>query len=215
MDMDIQELKERIDTQCKGWSGDVHWVWQNQLFSKIPTLRDVCILGVYFGRDTAYAAAWLAMFRGEDFSITAVDKFSDTPCADWESGTEDKTWEEAGFGQAPSVEQTRDNLTTLDLADHVTLVKADAMQFLRETDKSFDLIYIDTSHDYETTRNTIQLALKKLRPLGLLAGDDFSDEGTWGVAKAVREVCPKVRVFKDWIWYAAGCELRVLDDASA
>ncbi len=66
----------------------------------------------------------------------------------------------------------------------------------------FDLIFIDTSHDYETTRDTILAALPRLTDSGVLAGDDYSDEGTWGVKRAVRELCPQHFVYMDWIWYA-------------
>ena len=204
--MDLLALRERINAQCEGFSTDIHWLWQQRTFTKVPSIREVCILGVYHGRDTAYAAALLQALRGDDFHITAVDLFSDAPCEDWPEEKRHLTWEEAGFGPAPTLERARQNLASLGLDQNVTFVKADAEHFLRETAESFDLIYIDTSHDLETTRRTIQAALQHLRPLGILAGDDFSDQGTWGVASAVREVCSNVRVFANTIWYAAHCE---------
>lgn len=201
----LDDMKNAIEAQCRGWSGDRHWQWQAQLFEKVPTIRDVCILGVYHARDTAYAAALLKAL-GREHRITAVDLFSDEPCADWPDEKLGMTWEEAGFGPAPTIENARMNLTNLGLAENVELVRSDADSFLDNTDKTFDLIYIDTSHDYDTTRRTIQAALPRLRELGILAGDDFSNQDTWGVEKAVREACPTVRVFADWIWFAPKVE---------
>ncbi len=207
--MALDPIQERINEQCRGFTGDMHWLWQQRTFTAVPGIRDVCMLGVYYGRDTAYAAAHLERLRGPDFHITAVDLFSAAPCDDWPEEKRGMTWEEAGFGPAPTLQNAQANLCALGLDSHVTLVRQDAEAFLRETERKFDLIYIDTSHDYESTRRTIALALQRLRPLGLLAGDDFSDEGTCGVKRAVTEACPGVRVFMDWIWYAAGAEFQV------
>ncbi len=211
--MALDPFQGKINDQCPGFTGDAHWLWQERTFTAVPSIRDVCMLGVYYGRDTAYAATLLERLRGEDFHVTAVDLFSDAPCEDWPEEKRGMTWEEAGFGPAPTLETTQANLCALGLDTHVTLVKSPAEEFLRTTDQEFDFIFIDTSHDYETTKRTMQLALKRLRPLGLLAGDDFSDKDTWGVRKAVTELCPNVRTFMTWIWYAAGAEFKQGDSA--
>ncbi len=210
--MDLSVVKERIEAQCQGWSGSAHWSWQRNLLAKVPSIRDICILGVYHGRDTAYAAALLREFRGEGYHITAVDLFQDDPCEDWPDDKRALTWEEAGFGKSPTLERAQANLDALGLSDAVTFLKRDAVAFLEETDQDFDLIYIDTSHDYESTRKTIEAALPRLRPLGMLSGDDFSDQGTWGVERAVRECCTNVRVYAGVIWYAAKCEFKGFTD---
>lgn len=201
MPLDLS-VKDQIDRVCRGWSGEKHWTWQQQLLAKLPGLRTICMLGVYMGRDVAYMAAHLAALREPPFHITAVDLFSDQPCADWPEEKRGLSWEQAGFGNAPQLEAVRQNLDTLGLGKHVTLVRQDASAFLRASSETFDLIYIDTSHDYATTRDTILAALPRVGELGILAGDDFSDEGTWGVKKAVTELCPQVRVYQDWIWFA-------------
>lgn len=195
-------VKDEIDRVCRGWATMAHWTWQQQVLTKLPDIRKICMLGVYMGRDVAYMAAHLADLREPPFQITAVDLFSDVPCADWPEEKRGMSWEEAGFGGAPQLGAVRQNLETLGLAAYVDLVKQDGSAFLRESTEQFDLIYIDTSHDYETTRDTILAALPRLGPAGLLAGDDYSDEGTWGVKKAVTELCPEVRVFQNWIWFA-------------
>lgn len=55
-------------------------------------------------------------------------------------------------------------------------------------DRSCDFVYIDASHEYEDVKRDIQAWLPKIKPGGLLAGDDF--ECYQGVAKAVTELLP-------------------------
>ena len=54
-------------------------------------------------------------------------------------------------------------------------------------DNSFDFIYIDGAHDYESVKKDIDLYAPKLKTFGILAGHDY--EHTWpGVIKAVDEI---------------------------
>lgn len=58
----------------------------------------------------------------------------------------------------------------------------------------FDWIYIDTVHDYETTKLELEKYSQKIKDGGILAGDDYS-MGNWvkgykyGVIEAVHEFC--------------------------
>jgi hypothetical protein len=51
----------------------------------------------------------------------------------------------------------------------------------------FDFIYLDTSHDYNTVKTSIDLSIKCLTKVGYIGGDDFADSSTWGVARAVKD----------------------------
>jgi hypothetical protein len=145
----------------------------------------------------------------KDWSIMGVDKFEDRFCEDWPENKRELTWDQASFGEAPALKAAQRNLETLGLADRVRLVQQRAEDFQTSSDQKFDFIYIDTSHDYETTRNTIKLALPRLRPNGLPAGDDCSNEGTWGVKRAVREAFKNPTVVGGWLWWARGMECRL------
>jgi hypothetical protein len=193
---------DRINDVCRGWSTREHWAFFETLFRDHPGVRDVCILGVYHGRDIAYMATLLRRLKRAGYSITGVDRFSDGPMPDWPPEKVGLTWEQAGFGPAPVRERALDNLTALGLHEGVTLVPSDAVAFLQATDRLFDFIYIDTSHDYETTVAHIRAALPRLAAGGVIGGDDFSDEGTWGVRRAVQHCFTRFRGHKGSIWSA-------------
>ena len=56
-------------------------------------------------------------------------------------------------------------------------------------DNYFDLVYIDGNHLYEFVKQDLEGALKKTKPGGYIAGDDYGESGWWqgGVEKAVDE----------------------------
>lgn len=61
-------------------------------------------------------------------------------------------------------------------------------------DGTFDWVYIDTDHSYETTHDELRAYAAKVKPGGLIAGHDFV-MGNWasgvryGVVEAVHEFC--------------------------
>lgn len=57
-------------------------------------------------------------------------------------------------------------------------------------DGSLDFVYIDGDHRYRAVREDLERAFQKLKPGGILAGDDYSLGGWWedGVVRAVHEV---------------------------
>ena len=63
-------------------------------------------------------------------------------------------------------------------------------------DHTFDWIYIDTNHTYETTKQELNLCRHKVKPSGIIAGHDYV-QGDWkmrvryGVVEAVNEFCVK------------------------
>jgi SAM-dependent methyltransferase len=57
-------------------------------------------------------------------------------------------------------------------------------------DAYFDWLYIDSSHEYEHTLQELDVANRKTKPNGIIAGDDWNDHIDhvhYGVVKAVKE----------------------------
>ncbi|MDX9873854.1 MAG: class I SAM-dependent methyltransferase [Spongiibacteraceae bacterium] len=57
------------------------------------------------------------------------------------------------------------------------------------SDDYFDWVYIDGNHLYEFVRQDLLLSLQKVRPGGMITGDDYTEGGWWegGVKLAVDE----------------------------
>jgi predicted O-methyltransferase YrrM len=193
-----QASMAEITASVRGYSDARHYSFFRGVFSHTE-VRSVLLLGVYFGRDTAFMCS-AARRCGRSLSITAVDKFTNDACDDWPSGQQNQSWEEAGFGPAPSVEAASANIERFKAGSTVQVIQQRDDLFLASCQQQFDLIYIDTSHDYETVRRQLRQARRLAAEGGLLAGDDYSDEGTWGVRRALREAAPAHAVFAGWIW---------------
>ncbi len=199
-----------IQRAIPGWSDMKQYAFFKDLLAAVPTIRDVLILGVYYGRDIAFLLDVCARYHPErELNVLGVDKFSAEPCDDWPKDKRGMTWEQAGFGPAPSFEKALHNVQALNHGNRrVALVQRDASAFLCETKLLFDVVYEDTSHDYETCKRIIQLAPNVTRGDAIIAGDDYSDAGTWGVKRAVTACFNSHHVFADWIWYSNKSELK-------
>ena len=59
----------------------------------------------------------------------------------------------------------------------------------RSRTPSFDWVYVDGNHLYDYVRSDLALYDPKVKPGGLIAGDDYGDAGWWedGVTRAVDE----------------------------
>jgi hypothetical protein len=72
--------------------------------------------------------------------------------------------------------------------DCVEIVKKDSVSFLKSfPDNYFDFIYIDTSHQYEHTKNELNISLRKIKKSGIIAGHDYNPYRFAGVVSAVDE----------------------------
>ncbi len=201
---DLERLSE-ISRCIPGYSDARHYLFFRRLLATTG-ITNILILGVYFGRDIAFILE-AARRAGRPVTITGVDKFSDDACADWPANLRAASWEQAGFGPAPSLEAASAHIAPYQDGAAVRLVRQHDEAFLAATTETYDLIYLDTSHDYETVLRQMRQAVPRLSPHGILAGDDYSDAGTWGVRRAVTEAAPGHAVHANWIWIATQPDL--------
>jgi SAM-dependent methyltransferase len=195
---------ERLAEICRlvpGYSDARHYLFFKRLFAS-TTVANILMLGVYFGRDIVLMLE-AARRAGRKLRIMGVDKFSDDACADWPASLRGRGWEEAGFGRAPSLEEAAACIEPYQGGAEVTLVREPDERFLNSCTETFDLIYLDTAHDHATVQRQLRQAVRLLAAGGLLAGDDYSDQGTWGVRRALGEAAPGHAVFAEWLWFAA------------
>ena len=202
---DMQRM-ESIRQTIPGYSELLHYAFFKHLLACF-TVKRLLILGVYHGRDVAYLMD-LARALGRPLEVVGVDKFSDDFCEDWPKERQSLNWQEAGFGTSPSFEAAQAHMARFGFSDSVTLVKERDEVFLASCSERFDAIYIDTSHDYDTVARQVRQTVRLLTDDGLLCGDDYSDQGTWGVKRAISEFAPGHVVFSNWVWIAARDQIR-------
>lgn len=71
---------------------------------------------------------------------------------------------------------------------YVFIKKRDSVEFLKSfPDQCFDLIYIDSSHQYEHTKKELVEALRVIKKGGIIAGHDYNELYFKGVFDAANE----------------------------
>lgn len=198
-------ITNRLATVCAevpGYSGGAHIAFWTALIER-PNWSSLLMLGVYHGRDLALLCELARDYPERQFSFIGVDKFDDFACADWPAEKKKLGWEAAGYGLPPSYEAAQANIE-LHRPPNVTVVvfQADDAKVLNTKAKPFDVVYLDTSHDYETVRRQLSQMKSVCHSDTLICGDDYSDEGTWGVKRAVTEAFVSHEVSAGWIWSA-------------
>lgn len=122
-------------------------------------------VGVYKGRSCFFLAVE-AKNSGKDIHVIAVDRF---------------TW--PATAQADFSRLRREH----GLTETVSMIEATSVQASRQiADGSIDFVFIDADHEHSAVKADIAAWWPKVKPGGILAGHDFSDEFP-GVKQAVRE----------------------------
>lgn len=140
-------------------------------------------VGVYYGRSFSYFIVEM-INAGKTFDCVAVDAcpWDGEPCT--------------GFHR--HMEPLKDHY-------RVMFERVDSFVAAKNfEDNSIDFCFIDANHTYEFVSKDIAAYRPKIKPCGVLAGHDWSDDG---VKKAVREAFPldgpghfNVDIYQD-IWY--------------
>jgi SAM-dependent methyltransferase len=88
---------------------------------------------------------------------------------------------------ARAVERMRGRLCTFHVGDDIEILS----QF---PDAYFDWVYFDSDHTYEHVRDVLQVLKDKMKPDGVIVGDDWEPDpshGNHGESVAVREFCER------------------------
>lgn len=210
-----------IATRVPGWSDARHYAFFKQLVPQLKRLARaraqpgeevrprLLMLGVYHGRDLAFLLDLAHRYHFGRLDLTGVDKFSDTPCADWPADKHALSWHAAGFGEAPSLDRAAFHLERMRHGATLHLVREPDQQYLDQVrGTTFDAVYLDTAHDYETVARQLRQVVKVCHEHTILCGDDYSDEGTWGVRRAVSEAFDRHSLHAGWIWQASFSDLK-------
>ena len=148
------------------------------LASLIPAGGIGAELGVHKGHLTPLLVDWLKPKK-----LYAVDPwYLLGPTWEWAAG--DKSTVNA-------LARTIRRLRAAIEVGQVDVVVEDDLVFLSElADAALDWVYLDSSHMYDHTVKELELLVSKVKPGGIIAGDDWRTDPQhrhYGVCKAVRE----------------------------
>ena len=154
-------------------------------------------LGVAFGRSVAHLAR-MCIDNGKKVKIYAIDPWTDDNWAATEEDDPCKVWPSWGGEDAEKVKRIGgpysaflDSMRThapeeLEYIKPLRLYSYEAAKLFAPG--SLKLCMIDANHFYKPVLEDILTWMPKVRPDGILAGDDYSDADFPGVVKAVKEV---------------------------
>lgn len=145
-------------------------------------------IGAWKGRSAAFMCVEI-INSGKDIRFTVIDNFR---------GSKEHQDHECVRNHT-LMREFLDNLLPVS-GHHETLIADSANSACFFADASVDFCFIDASHEYEDVKRDILAWLPKMKPGGLLAGDDYKFYD--GVKKAVDEVLGNVTVdgLADNIW---------------
>ena len=172
----------RVDLQVdlQGWGGD------DDVFCRLYDSVDAKLaieIGTWKGQSAATLGTYLKKL-GHPHHLFCVDTFMGSPG----EGEHDQMIDMVNG--VPFIKlQFMHNMKSLGLSEFVSpvaLTSADAFKLFRKKGVSFDYVYIDADHSYESVRNDIAMWWQLTNPGGILLGHDYIP-GWPGVIRAVDE----------------------------
>lgn len=160
---------------------------------QLPTTSIVVEVGAWRGKSTCCLAS-MVKDSGKDVKLYAVDT--------WEGSDEIEHKRIIEALPTTLYDDFVGNLKMCGALDSVVPLKMTSVEASKKfSDRSIDFVMIDGSHDYDSVRADIEHWLPKIKPGGVIAGDDYSP--SWpGVVKAVDEAFGnKIRLYNS-VWYA-------------
>lgn len=152
-------------------------------FFEYPTFYDMCMneisdnsimveVGSWMGRSSAYVAS-LIQLSGKNIDFYCVDT--------WEGSEEHrdiiKSLEEQG---TTLFDEFKNNIIECGLEEYITPIKSKSIDAASQfEDESIDFIHIDASHDYGNVTADITAWYSKIKPGGLITGDDYGWDGVY------------------------------------
>jgi hypothetical protein len=160
----------------QGWMNfnELNWLYQ-----KSKKMESIVEIGSWKGRSTH------GLLSGCPGTVIAVDHFQGSPME------LDRAHVEAKTGNIK--EQFLNNCSKF---NNLRLIEGTSEDAAKEIpDKSVDMVFIDSAHDYEAVKK--DLLVWKDKPVKLLCGHDYSFDSVY---KAVSEVIGDIRQYET-IWY--------------
>ena len=183
-----EHVAPRSPSEIDGWMDDGFGGVIDAIICKKPGFIEACEVGSWLGKSADCIASRLKG-RGR---LICIDTWLGAPEFWTQRGLVDKTRGVAlkRRGGYPTV--FFDFVNNMKMSGHTKTVapfplsSQAAADVLQRYDATFDFVYIDASHEYESVLADIKAYAKLVKPGGFLIGDDYFQN--WpGVIKAVDE----------------------------
>lgn len=180
--VDGQILAVRAALLIEGWMTPDELAW---LAYSAHCHKSILEIGSWLGRST------MALAMATEGHVTCVDTWA---------GSHEKAHQEflAGKHEGWLAEKFLENTQSL---TNLTAIRDLSLQFANRNlvRPTYDMIFLDASHDRESVAAEIRAFTPLLMPGGLLCGHDYN----WpSVAEAVNELIPNVQRGVGSIWWA-------------
>ena len=163
--------------------------WKDiQGFFEYPSFYDMCMkeipndsvmveVGSWVGRSSTYVAS-LIKESGKNIKFYCIDT--------WEGSEEHQDIIKSLKEQGKTLfDEFQTNILSCGVKDYIIPIKLESIEAAKQfEDESIDFIHIDAAHDYENVLADIRAWYPKIKPGGLITGDDYGWEGVY---KAVNE----------------------------
>jgi hypothetical protein len=169
----------------------------DEVVDKLPENSDVIEVGSWMGKSTNYFVNKVKE-KNKKVRFTAIDTFKGSEGYD---GLLHRTILEPFDGDLYT--EFSDNSLMMGNFDSINIIK-DTSESSRNLflNNSQDFIMIDAGHEYEDVKQDIQSWFYKLKPGGIIAGDDYGTNLFGGLTQAVDEYFyNQVETREGWVWY--------------
>jgi hypothetical protein len=188
-----KDLWNQIPNWClvQGWFS--HAEFYSQLMNKLLDQAVVVEVGAWRGSSTVCMASLIKQ-SGKQITFHSVDTWHGTPGEQIHDRIK-QTMSMSLF------DDFKANLAMCEVQDVVNpLCMTSVEASMKFDDHTLDFVMIDGGHDYECVAQDIESWRSKLKPGGIMAGDDYSE--SWpGVVQAVNDAFgDQVQVYK-YLWW--------------
>jgi GR25 family glycosyltransferase involved in LPS biosynthesis len=188
---------EHIHQTIEGWCSIEQQQLYTQIVDSLPSDSPTHIveIGCWKGKSTSYMAVEIAN-SGKPIRFDAIDHFKGSP--EHHNNLAPLNPSILALQSFTTFNEYQNNIKPV--AQYVnTVVQSSSIAVLKYENESLDFVFIDGSHDYDSVREDILNWLPKIKPGGMIAGDDYSNEWS-GVMKAVDEQFQEIVMLDKTIW---------------
>lgn len=170
----------------------------SEMIERFPNGSTFIELGVYFGKSLSFLAESIQK-RNKNIHVYGIDKWYPGAIFDGnhrkipkEIKDTVKTWDDV-YNIA---------LKNLEKFENVTLIRSDSAKAANLfSDSSVEFVFVDAGHEFKMVKNDILSWYPKIKPGGIIAGHDYSDEFL-GVKCAVDIYLKERKIFnRGSVWY--------------